>query len=152
MGSMGTSEMIFFIATLVVSIAVVGVLGSQTSHIAHGMENSAKNTNSQIQNGFEIINDPSMIPYHNGTYTFYVKNTGSDAFFFTNNSVTVLMNGTVVPDSALLFISPGNSGELEPGQVGDLYVSIPVGAGYNQLTLILESGVQGTFTFQTGVS
>jgi archaellum component FlaG (FlaF/FlaG flagellin family) len=62
------------------------------------------------------------------------------------------MNGTVVPDSALLFISPGNSGELEPGQVGDLYVSIPVGAGYNQLTLILESGVQGTFTFQTGVS
>ncbi len=152
MGSMGTSEMIFFIATLVVSIAVVGVLGAQTSHIALGMENSAKNTNSQIQNEFEIINDPSMIPYHNGTYTFYVKNTGSDGFFFTNNSVTVLINGTVIPDSVLLFVSPGNSGELEPGQVGTLYISTPIGPGYNQLSLILESGVQGTFTFQSGVS
>jgi flagellar protein FlaG len=152
MGSMGTSEMIFFIATLVVSIAVVGVLGGQTSHIALGMENSAKNTDSQIQNDFQVINDPSMIPFHNGTYTFYVKNTGSDGFFFTNNSVTVLINGTVVSSTYLLFTTPGNTGELEPGQVGDLYISIPIGTGYNQLSLILESGFSSTFTFQDGVS
>ena len=61
MASMATSEMIFFIATLILSISVVGVLGGQTAHLALGMQNSAQGTSSQIQTNFEIINDPSRV-------------------------------------------------------------------------------------------
>jgi flagellar protein FlaG len=150
MGSMGTSEMIFFIATLVVSIAVVGVLGGQTSHIALSMENSAQNTQSQIENNFVVINDPSFIPHANGTYTFYIKNTGSDGFYFTNNSVTVMINGSVISPSIVGFATPDNTGELEPGQVGDIYVTVPIGNGFNTLTVVLDSGLSKTFTFQIG--
>lgn len=152
MGSMGTSEMIFFIATLVVSVAVVGVLGGQTSHIAIGMENSAQNTQNQIENNFEVINDPSMIPHFNGTYTFYIKNTGSNGFYFTNNSVTVMINGSVVPPALVSFAAPGNNGELETGQVGEIDVAMPIGNGFNTLTVVLDSGLSKAFTFQIGGS
>lgn len=147
MASMATSEMIFFIATLVLSVAVVGVLGGQTTHLAISMQNSAQDTSGMIQTDFKIINDPSQIPYDNG-YIFYVKNTGEQGFYFTNGSVSVMLNGSMLSDSVLKFISPSNNGELMPAQVGEIVVNTTISAGYNQLTVILNNGVSKSFEFQ----
>ena len=150
MASMGTSEMIFFIATLILSVAVVGVLGGQTSHLALSMQDSAKGTSSTIQTDFEIINNPSQIPYHDG-YVFYVKNTGEAGFFFTNGSVSVLINGTMLTGNTVTFTTPGGNGELMPAQVGEIVVNTTISAGYNQLTVILNNGVTRNFEFQIQV-
>ena len=147
MGSLATSEMIFFIATLVLSVSVVGVLGGQTAHLTMGMENSAKGTSSLIQTDFQIINDPSHVPYDNG-YVFYIKNTGENSIIFTNNSISVLINGTLITGSLLNVISPGSSGQILPSQVGELVVNIPIGPGYNQITVTLSKGLSKSMEFQ----
>lgn len=147
MGSLATSEMIFFIATLVLSVSVVGVLGGQTAHLTLGMENSAKGTSNLIQSDFQIINDPSHIPYHNG-YVFYIKNTGENAITFTNSTVSVLVNGTLITGSELNVESPQSSGQIMPSQVGEIVVNIPISAGYNQITITLANGLSKSMEFQ----
>lgn len=147
MGSLATSEMIFFIATLVLSVSVVGVLGGQTAHLTMGMENSAKGTSSLIQTDFQIINDPSHVPYDNG-YVFYIKNTGENSIVFTNNSISVLINGTLITGNLLNVISPGSSGQIMPSQVGELVVNIPIGPGYNQITVTLSNGLSKNMEFK----
>ncbi len=147
MGSLATSEMIFFIATLVLSVSVVGVLGGQTAHLTMGMENSAKGTSSLIQTDFQIINDPSHVPYDNG-YVFYIKNTGENSIVFTNNSISVLINGTMMTGSLLNVISPNNSGQILPSQVGELVVNTTIGSGYSQITVTLSNGLSKNMEFQ----
>lgn len=147
MGSLATSEMIFFIATLVLSVSVVGVLGGQTAHLTMGMENSAKGTSSLIQTDFQIINDPSHVPYDNG-YVFYIKNTGENNIVFTNNSISVLINGTLMTGNLLNVISPGNSGQILPSQVGELVVNTTIGSGYNQITVTLSNGLSKNMEFK----
>ncbi len=147
MGSLATSEMIFFIATLVLSVSVVGVLGGQTAHLTLGMENSAKGTSSLIQTDFQIINDPSHIPYNNG-YVFYIKNTGENGIIFTNSTLSVLVNGTLVTGSLLKVESPNNSGEIMPSQVGEIVVNMTIATGYNQITVTLSNGLSKSMEFQ----
>lgn len=147
MGSLATSEMIFFIATLVLSVSVVGVLGGQTAHLTMGMENSAKGTSSLIQTDFQIINDPSHIPYNNG-YVFYIKNTGENSIIFTNTSISVLINGTLITGSLLTVDSPNNTGQIMPGQVGNLVVNITIASGYNQITVSLANGLSKNMEFK----
>ncbi|MCL6089692.1 MAG: flagellar protein G [Candidatus Thermoplasmatota archaeon] len=148
MGSLATSEMIFFIATLVLSISVVGVLGGQTAHLALGMENSAKGTSNLIQTDFQIINDPTHIPHSSSGYAFYIKNTGETAIFFTNQTVSVLINGTLMSGSEVSMNSPNGTGELIPGQVGTIMVNITIGAGYNQITVTLSNGLSKNLEFK----
>ena len=147
MASMATSEMIFFIATLILSISVVGVLGGQTAHLALGMQNSAQGTSSQIQTNFEIINDPSSIPYQNG-YVFYIKNTGETGIYFTNTTVNVLINGTLLSGSEISMISPGNSGEIMPSQVGEIVINLTIPSGYNEITVSLADGLSKNMEFK----
>lgn len=146
MASMAASEMIFFIATLILSVSVVGVLGGQTAHLSLGMQNSAQGTSSQIQTNFEIINDPSNIPYHNG-YVFYIKNTGENGIAFTNATVSVLINGTLLSGSEVTMIPPGNSGEIMPSQVGQIVVNLTIPSGYNEITISLSNGLSKSMEF-----
>lgn len=148
MGSLATSEMIFFIATLVLSISVVGVLGGQTAHLALGMQNSSSGTSSLIQTDFQIINDPSHIPNSNG-YSFYIKNTGENSIVFTNSTVSVLINGTLLSGNEITLTSPQqNSGQLMPSQVGTIVVNTTISSGYNQITVTLSNGLSKSMEFQ----
>ena len=147
MASMAASEMIFFIVTLILSVSVVGVLGGQTAHLSLGMQNSAQGTSSQIQTNFEIINDPSSIPYQNG-YVFYIKNTGENGIYFTNTTVSVLINGTLLSGSEVTMVSPGNSGEIMPSQVGEIVVNLTLPSGYNEITISLANGLSKNMEFQ----
>ena len=148
MGSLATSEMIFFIATLVLSISVVGVLGGQTAHLALGMENSAKGTSTLIQTDFEIINDPTHIPHSSSGYAFYIKNTGEMPIFFTNQTVSVLINGTLLSGSEVSINSPNGSAELVPSQVGTIMVNVTIGTGYNLITVTLSNGLSKNLEFK----
>ena len=148
MASMGTSEMIFFIATMVVTASVVGVLGGQTLHITQSMGQSSKSVSSMIQSNFEIINDPSNIP-NSGGYIFYIKNTGSNEIYFTNNTISTTVDGTLITGILISYASPDNSGVLHPAQVGEIIVDIPLTAGYHTITVTLNNGVSHHMTFQT---
>ncbi|MEM0158761.1 MAG: flagellar protein G [Thermoplasmataceae archaeon] len=147
MASMATSEMIFFITTLILSVTVVGVLGSQTTHLALGIQESGKQNSNELVTSFEIINDPSKIPYNNG-YVFYIKNTGASAFYFTNATVSVLIDGTMYSGSLVKFTTPGGNGQLNPSQVGEITVNTTLSAGYHEITITLSNGVANSLVFQ----
>ena len=149
MASAGASEMIFFIATMVIAASVVGVLGGQTLHVTQSMSQSSKGLSSMIQSDFEIINDPSNIPYHNG-YVFYGKNTGTNSFFFTNGSISTVINGTLLSGDLVTYVSPSNSSQLLPGQVGEIVANITLSAGYYSIVVTLNNGLSKTMEFQVG--
>ncbi|MEM0154983.1 MAG: flagellar protein G [Thermoplasmataceae archaeon] len=149
MASGAASEMIFFIATMVIAASVVGVLGGQALHMTQSMSSSSQGVSSMIQSNFEIINDPSNIPFSNG-YNFYVKNTGSDAFYFTNSSVSTVINGTLYSGPLVKYIAPGNSAQLTPGQVGTIIVNVVLAPGYYTISVTLSNGLTKSMQFQVG--
>ncbi|GGM73479.1 flagellar protein G [Thermogymnomonas acidicola] len=146
MASAATSELIFFIATLIISASVVGVLGAQTFHITSSIQESSRNTAGAIGTSFEIINQPDMIPYDNG-YVFYIKNTGSTQFYFTNTTVSVVLNGTLLTGSEVTFSSP-QPGYLAPGQVGEITVHLSLSPGYYTLSVTLSTGNSQELEFE----
>ncbi|AKA49581.1 flagellar protein G [uncultured archaeon] len=147
MGSLATSELIFFIATLVISASVVGVLGGQTLHITQSISQSSKTVSSTIDSGFEIINDPSSIPYNSG-YVFYIKNTGSESFYFTNNTISTVINGTLLSGSKVEYQDLGGNGMLMPGQVGTITANLTLSPGYYTLDVTLSNGLGHSMVFR----
>lgn len=146
MASTAVSELVFFIVTLLITASAVAVLSDQTFHLVDGMQTSSQKTSEMIQQNFAIINNPTQIPY-NGGYVFYIKNTGSVAFTLTNTSVTVLINGNIVTGSYVQFETPGNTGVLYPGQVGEIVVNETL-SGYNSITVSMSSGVSHQLEFE----
>lgn len=147
MGSLATSELIFFIATLVISASVVGVLGGQTFHITQSIGQSSKTVSNTIDSSFEIINDPSNIPNSNG-YVFYVKNTGSASIYFSNNTVTTILNGTMLSGSEVNYSTPDGNGLLIPGEVGEIVVNVNLSPGYYTISITLSDGLSHSMVFQ----
>lgn len=147
MGSLATSELIFFIATLVISASVVGVLGGQTFHLTQSIGQSSKTVSTTIDSSFKIINDPSDIPYNNG-YVFYIKNTGSAGFDFTNSSVSTILNGTLLSGQEISYSTPSGNGMLVPGQVGDISIKLSLSPGYYTLVVTLSTGISHSMVFQ----
>ncbi|MGC8609182.1 MAG: flagellar protein G [Thermoplasmata archaeon] len=146
MASVAASEMIFFIVTLLVTASAVGVLAGQTVHIMDGMQSSGQQASNMMQENFAIVNNPSEIPYNNG-YVFYIKNTGSIAFDFSNNTVTTLINGTLMTGTMITYVSPGNTGVLDVSQVGEIIIHENL-AGYNTIEVSLYDGVEHEMTFE----
>ncbi|MHB8361086.1 MAG: flagellar protein G [Thermoplasmataceae archaeon] len=149
MSSTGISEMIFFIVTLVVTASVVGALAYQTSNLTQGMKNSSTQVSSMLDDNFKIINDPTHIPYKVGTgYTFYIKNIGSQSFYFTNNTVTVMINGTIILNSKLTFNYTGNNGSLLPGEVGQIIVNVSLSPQYYTIRITIYNGLSKQLIFK----
>lgn len=147
MGSLATSELIFFIATLVISASVVGVLGGQTLHLTQSIGQSSKTLSTTIESSFSIINDPNNIPNSNG-YVFYIKNTGSSSFDFTNNTISTILNGTMLSGSEISYSTPGGNGLLLPGQVGEITVKMTLAPGDYTIMVTLSTGNSHSMVFQ----
>ncbi len=146
MASVAASEMIFFIVTLLVTASAVGILAGQTMHVMDGMQDSGQQASNMMQDNFAIINNPSQIPYNNG-YVFYIKNTGSVAFDFSNNTVTTLINGTMMTGTLITYVSPGNSSVLDVSQVGEIIIHEKL-SGYGTIEISLDNGVEHEMTFE----
>ncbi len=146
MASVAASEMIFFIVTLLVTASAVGILAGQTMHVMDGMQDSGQQASNMMQDNFAIINNPSQIPYNDG-YVFYIKNTGSASFDFSNNTVTTLINGTMMTGSLITYVSPGNSSVLDISQVGEIIIHEKL-SGYSTIEVSLDNGVEHEITFE----
>jgi len=100
--------MIFFIAAMVVSVAVVSTLISTTYNFSNDIEKKGGSMGDFLLTDISIINDPVAMPYNasNKTITLYVMNTGSTSLPLSNRSIIVMINGT--PFTNLTFVLPKN--------------------------------------------
>ncbi len=136
-----TAHLILFITAIILASSVSTVAFVTVQKMAIGFEHRGNDLINYLSTDFEIINDPTLIPYDNG-YVFYIKNTGEREFPFTNDTVTVLIDGVVVND---IYTTPFS---LKPGDVGILKVNTTLSSGDHRLTVVLYNGVSKSFDFE----
>src|SRR3972149_5513376 len=92
----GITQLIFFIAAIVIAVGVIGVVTVNVQSISASYGMNSKTLADQLKTDITIINDPGAIPKTQvGTqyrYHFYVKNTGKSTLDPT--SVNLFINGS----------------------------------------------------------
>lgn len=136
------SQVIFYIAVIVLATSISAMLFVTVQKMSLEVSEQGEVFKKLIGTDFEIINDPVNVPYNSSinAYVFYIKNTGSEDLIFTNNTLTVLLNG-----SAVRFTTSAHV--LKPGETGILYVYTSQLTGDNKLFVVSENGVKKSFEF-----
>ncbi|MDY7082912.1 MAG: PQQ-binding-like beta-propeller repeat protein, partial [Halobacteria archaeon] len=100
MASTSTTELVFFIAAIIASTAVAGIILSAGANQAQSLTERGLEKAEKIRTDVKIINDPMEVPYDGTNLTIYVKNTGTtdiplskldvliDGYFQTQVNVT----------------------------------------------------------------
>ncbi|ASJ11160.1 flagellar protein G [Thermococcus sp. P6] len=147
------SELIMFIVAIIIAGTVAGGLAYVTNDLARDMRVQGEELSSRLKSDFVIINDPENIPVSGSgpyDYTFYIKNTGKEAFAFSGEAVQVFIDGNIVPPSNLAFTDiDGNPiSSLAPYEVGAITVTTKLTSGYHKLVVVLENGIQRSLVFR----
>ncbi|MDD5474578.1 MAG: flagellar protein G [Candidatus Methanoperedens sp.] len=99
------TQLIFFIAAIVIALAVIGAVTTNVRSITASYSISSKTVADQLKTDITIINDPAAIPYDTvgKNYSFFVKNTGKNTLdptavnmFVDGNYTNVTNNWTVM--------------------------------------------------------
>jgi len=149
MAGESAAHMILFIAAILIASSVSAVMIVTIEKMSIEIKNQGDYISNVLSTNFEIVNDPELIPNTTlGTskvYTFYIKNIGTTSFPFTNDSLTVLIDGVIIPEQNITTNVP----ILNPGDVGELNVVTTLNPGNHRITVILYNGVSDTFEFST---
>ncbi len=140
------SHIILFIATIILASSVAYTLSVTTGKIAIGIEEKGRVMKKYLSGDMEIINDPLRIPIKSGEYVFYVKNTGERSLTFTNSTVDVLIDGSMIVRSHVTIITP-SSGILGVSETGEIRVNITLTSGDHRVKIIVD-GISDTMTFR----
>lgn len=146
----GTSatEVIFFITSVIVALSVVGALYMNIESISSAVNVGSNTLTGQLKTDITIINDPELIPYTNGNYSFYVKNTGKEELGM--QYITVIIDGAIINNDYLnkTIISSSDPVMLS-GDVLQINVFTSLQAGSHSIRVITENGIEDTFSFRT---
>lgn len=149
MPSTAASQMIFFIAALVVSMAIAGTLISTTQKFSGDIQKKGNSMGDTLLTDIKIINDPAAMPYNssNKTLTLYIKNTGSIILPFSNQTVLVLINGTAFTN--LTFVLPATAKSWGPEIVMTIVVgNVQLPKNDYTLKVVVHGGVYATTPFK----
>jgi flagellar protein FlaG len=100
MAAQAASEMIFFIGSVIVSAALVGVFFTAVTQVSDSIQQNAHVAASELESGVTILNDPTHVAYDNSTqvFTLWVKNTGSRTLLLPH-TVVLLDDRTFANDT-----------------------------------------------------
>lgn len=145
----GTSatEIIFFIGSVLVALSISGVLGITSVHLASGIQDKGNIIKNRFDTDFAIINNPDNIPVSDGYYVFYIKNTGYNNFYFSSDTVSVIIDGILISPSNLSF-SSADKVSLDRSEVGEILVNSTLSSGYHTLKVVVYNGIYRKIIFQ----
>lgn len=94
MAGSAASELIFFIAAILISSAVAVTLIDVVGNYSEDMEDEASLLRWEMKAKVRVINDPMYVPYDrtDGNLTLYLKNTGTSDL--STNDIVAAANGT----------------------------------------------------------
>ena len=117
MASTSISEMIFFIAALLISASVAGMLIEVVDNYASDVESTAADLKGDMQSKMSFISDNLHVPYNstNNVLTFYLMNTGSGDL--TVDDLVVSANGTTAAGGNLTKKIVGGGSRWSRGKV-----------------------------------
>jgi archaellum component FlaG (FlaF/FlaG flagellin family) len=149
MPATATSQLIFFIAAVVVASAVAGVFVTTTLNLSHSIRDQTYEREKEFNTRITVINDASAMPYNAtaGTLIIYVKNIGTTTPF--ENLTRALVDGNLTTSGNLTFRLLDGATEWSREVVLEITVgNITLTAGDHQLKVIPEHGNGVTFKFK----
>ena len=144
MSDSGTTQVIFFVAAIVVAGSLSGVFIGLSSNMATAVEKRADNFSDKLDTSIKVINDPAFMPYNNSSLTLYVKNTGSITLLPTD--LLVMMDGKLQNSSSWTVI--GASTQWVPGVVLELHLSIILANGDHTAKVVISNGISDSLGFR----
>jgi archaellum component FlaG (FlaF/FlaG flagellin family) len=125
MASTAVSEMIFFIAAIIVSSAVALTLVEVIDTYAENIGDNASLVEAEMRAKVTIINDPLYVIYDTSdtNLTFYLKNTGTMDLSIPD--IVVSANGTSRGGDDIWVDLMGNGTRWRPGDVVEVTFRVP---------------------------
>ena len=150
MASASISEMILFIAALIVAASVAGTLTSEVTRVGDAISARSLDVAEEVRADVEIVSDPAAGVYNasgDGNVTVYVRNTGASTLPATADSVDVLLDGRYRADATLTLVDGGDA--WSRGTVARLDLSAPgLPPGDHRLKLVVREDEE-VFSFRT---
>lgn len=140
MASESASQLIIFIASILIAASVSGLLITQTLTIGDASRSSAQHLAQEMRDDVTIINDPADVPYNStsNNLTLYVKNTGSSSMQPDPALFEVLIDGTIYTDLDVALIQGSDS--WGPGEVVEITVkNVDLSTGDHALKVVARS-------------
>lgn len=119
MAGASVSEMILFIAALVVAASVAGTLTTQVDRVSDSISARSLDVSNEIRADITIISDAGAQVYdrnNDGNVTLYVRNTGSSDLPADASSFDVLFDGAYI-DPVTVTVETGGPGWSRGGVV-----------------------------------
>lgn len=144
MADASVSQMVFFIAAVLVAGSMAGVFISVSNSMSHTIEQRGDSMSTQLQTDITIINDPVVVPYSDGNLTLYVKNTGTSTL--SENSLTILVDGEFY--NATRITSSNSDQKWLPEKVLTIQLEVYLNPGDHSAKVVTASGINDVLQFR----
>jgi archaeal flagellar protein FlaG len=144
MSDSSTTQMIFFIAAIVVAASLSGVFIGLSANMANAVEKRAINFSDKLDTSVKIINDPAFVPYQGSNLTLYVKNTGANQILPTD--MLVMIDGKDQNSSSWTII--GGSDLWGPSIVLEVHLNIILANGDHTAKVVISNGISDSVSFR----
>ncbi len=144
------SHSIFFIASVIIALAVVGAATGAIYKFSEGIDSRGDTLYNELRTDIKIINDPEAVPYDDPNIYIYIKNTGKRDINL--DKIVILVDGVnkEITDKRDLDGNVLTSPILDSTQAVNLTVN--VGAGFenkdHNLMIIGDYGASDRFEFR----
>ena len=148
MADSSTSSLILFIASMIVAVAVAGVLIQAVADVSQAVDTRGDDVSETIRTDFEIISDPEMGVYNSstGNVTLVVKNTGTESLAASADVIDVLVNGRFQTNVTVQHVDGQDL--WRPGDVVEITVDVGDLPSGDHRVKIVANGVQEVFEFR----
>jgi flagellar protein FlaG len=150
MAGASVSEMILFIAALVIAASVAGTLTAQVDRVSDSISARSLDVSNEIRADVTIISDSGAQVYDrngNGNVTLYLRNTGSSDLPDDPQTFDVLFDGAYQED-VYVSVVKGGPGWSRGGVVNVTFSVGSLSAGDHRVKIIVREDEE-TFEFRT---
>jgi len=142
--SLTSTQVIFFIASVIVAGTVSGVFIAVTYDVTSSFSDRGERVQDQLDIEFKIINDPDSIPSSGRNYLFYLKNIGGVAIPTTNATFTVFVDGELIIVANYSFVDTS----IQTEEVTTLNIDTDdISSGDHTLRIVGPQAIDDEFTF-----
>lgn len=138
------TQMIFFIASIIVAVSIAGTIIGVSGVLANEMRTKADSAASEMGSAIVFLNDPRNVPYEDGVITLYIKNVGEMSQSY--NDLILFIDGEYTEFDARIVNS--SSENWVTGAVIEVTATIALEEGDHTAKAILENGVSDTLDFR----
>lgn len=150
MASVPSSHLVIFIAAIIVSAGIAGVIVDSAELYGDSLRQSQSEHAKDVSTEIQIINDPgtpsASYDEPSNTLTVYVKNVGDRIIPANADELTVLVNGTRHPVASATI---HEDDRWRPGSVAELTVDVVLPSNSETRVVVVVSGDRDRYEFTT---